>query len=243
MIEEDAEFAEAVRVRLGAGGPPDVGVCGCCGQAQLDSSGAHASCCALGEATAGHAAVRDSIFECASAADPSAEWEPVDLIPSRPRARPADVLTPAAIPGRVAALDVGITSPAVSLLRDAAEDMFRCKTGEREDSRAELEAQNIVYRPIVWTCFGRPHGAAESTLRAIARRAARRRGRTAAKAVLCQLRLAMSVCLARRAARMSLACWPRGAQPGVDEVAASAAAKHFDADPRADVDHGRELWF
>ncbi len=34
MIEDDREFMEeTVRVRLGAGGPPDVGMCGCCGRA------------------------------------------------------------------------------------------------------------------------------------------------------------------------------------------------------------------
>ena len=47
-------------------------------------------------------------------ADPSADWEPEGSVPSQPRARSADVLTSAAIPGRVAALDVGGTSPAAT---------------------------------------------------------------------------------------------------------------------------------
>ena len=68
ITEEDIGFIEAVRVRLGAGGPPDVALCGCCGKAQLDKAGRHASRCALGDATAGHNALLDSLIEFASAA-------------------------------------------------------------------------------------------------------------------------------------------------------------------------------
>eukprot|EP00973_Karenia_brevis_P088387 12256310-Karenia_brevis.AAC.1 len=192
VIEEDLEFVEAVRVRIGAGGPPDVAVCGCCGKHQLDTSGRHASCCALAEATRGHNAVRDVLFAYASEADPSTEWEPEDLVPSRPRARPADVLTPAAIPGRVAALDVGITSPAASSGEDATDAMYRRKVQEREGQRAELEAQNIVYRPLVWTCFGRPHSAAVDVIRAIAKRVARKRGGAKLSSVIRKMHAAIS---------------------------------------------------
>ena len=66
---------------------------------------------ALLESTAGHKAVRDCIYKFACGADPATEWEPQDLVPSRPRARPADVLTPAVFRGCVAALDVGIVAP------------------------------------------------------------------------------------------------------------------------------------
>ena len=54
IVEEEREFVETIRVRLGAGGPPDVGVRGCCNKAQLDTAGRHASWCSLGEATAAH---------------------------------------------------------------------------------------------------------------------------------------------------------------------------------------------
>ena len=197
------------------------------------------SCCALGEANNGHNAVRDCLYDFACTADPATEWEPEDLVPSRPRARPADVLTPAAIAGRVAALDIGITSPASAPGADAAEAMFVRKTGERESQRSELEAQNIVYRPVVWTCFGRPHAAAEAVVLAIAKRIARKRGRTSVKAVVRQMQLAFSVCIARRAARMSLACWPRG--PQADEAAvAETIAAHFDSDVATG---SREMFF
>ena len=237
VIEEETEFVEAVRVRLGAGGPPDVGLCGCCGKAQLDLSGGHASCCSLGEATAGHNALRDSLFGFACEADPASEWEPTDLVPSRPWARPADVLTPAAITGRVAALDVGVTAPAAARGEDATEQMFRRKLREREPERPELESQNIVYRPVVWTCYGRPHPAAVEVIRNIARRIARRRGRASQRAITMQIHAAFSVCIARRAARMSLACWPRDLHGGgAGVVAASAAHNHFAMAPGSSED-------
>ena len=98
---------------------------------------------------------------------------------------------------------------------------------EREPVRAELEAQNIVYRPVVWTCFGRPHTAAQEVVRAIARRIARRRGRVLQRAIAEQMRAAFSVCIARRAARMSLVCWPQHSP----SVAAANAQRHFELAP------------
>ena len=124
IVEDRNEFVEAVRVRLGGGGPPATSLCTCCGQRSLDRSGAHASCCAPGESTRGHNATRDVLYEFAAPADPSAEKEPEFLIPSRPRDRPADVLT-SAVPGCVAALDVGIASPAAAAAGDDAAQAMR----------------------------------------------------------------------------------------------------------------------
>ena len=138
----------------------------------------------------------------------------MELVSSRPRARSADVLTPAAIPGRVAALDIGITSLAAANGLDATEMMFRWKVEKRTDQHAELEAQNTEYRPLVWTCFGRPHHAVSNVLDCIAKRVARRKGCNAAS-VLRKLQCGISVCLARRAARMSLACWPLQLSNGI----------------------------
>ncbi len=242
VIEDDQEFVEAVRVRLGAGGPPDGGLCGHCGRSQLDRPGGHASCCAIGEANKGHDAIRDVVFEFASVADPATEWEPEDLVPSRPRARPTDVLTPAAIPGRVAALDIGVTSPASAPGGDAAEAMFSRKVAERESQRAELEAQNIIYRPMVWTSFGRPYSATTPVLTSLAKRVARKRGRTSTRAILRQIHQAIGVCIARRAARMSLACWPRAGHTDFDRHVAERIAANFDGDISRGLG-GSEMWF
>ena len=210
VIEEAREFVEAVRVRIGSCGPIDGGVCGYCGRVMLDASGGHCSCCAAGESTRGHNAIRDTLFDVSAAADDRAEKEPDDLVPSRPGLRLVDVLSFAAIPGRVAALDVGVASPySEGAGADAAASMYARKTGEREDIRDELAALNTVYKPMVWTTYGRPHAAAIDVLRRTAQRLSRRRGWGSQKAVLTQIHTAVSVALARRAARMSLACWPK----------------------------------
>ena len=204
-------------MRLGCGGPLEQSVCGSCGHVLLDCAGGHASCCAPGEATRKHHAVRDVIFEFSKTADDATEREPQDLVPSRPGLRPADVLSSAAIPGRVAALDVGVASPfSPSAGTDAAAHMFARKTGEREAIAGDLAKLNIVYRPVVFTTFGRPHAAASETLRYMARRVARRRGGASRKAILSQMEGAISVALARGAARMSLACWPAAAKAPPD---------------------------
>ena len=92
------EYVTAVRLRLGAAGPDEPAVCGRCGVSLLDASAAHALCCA--NAVVGHNAVRDELHAAASSCDPSAELEPLGLIPSHPTLRPADILTSAALPGR-----------------------------------------------------------------------------------------------------------------------------------------------
>jgi len=207
IIEDHEEYVEAVRIRLGAGGPIDGGICSNCGERSLDRGGGHATCCAIGESTRGHNALRDTVFTFAKIADPSAELEPENLIPSRPRDRPADVLT-AAVPGCVAALDIGVASPAAAAAGDdAAEAMWRRKVNEREDVRPELEQAGIQYRPFVFTAYGRPHPAASEAIKHIIKLAARRKG-FAAKALERQFRSNISTVLARRLARMSLSTWP-----------------------------------
>ena len=138
MIEEDREFVEAVRVRLGCGGPPDLARCACCSTHYLDTEGAHASGCSTGEATVGHNAIRDVVYTFCLEADAAPEKEPTDLVSSRPRARHADVFTSAATPGREGALDVGVTTPAVSPGGDALQDMYQRKLDERIFDIAEL---------------------------------------------------------------------------------------------------------
>ena len=114
---QNDEFVEAVRLRLGAAGPEEPVPCRICKNGVLDTSGSHALCCSLGEATRGHNAVREQLHKVASGADPASETEPLGLIPSNPALRPADVFTSAAAPGRLSALDVGICSPEQTALR------------------------------------------------------------------------------------------------------------------------------
>ena len=106
---------------------------------------------------------------------------------------------------------------------------------ERTLQLPELEAQGIKYRPMIWTCYGRPHADVISAMLRISKRAARRRGRTSERAVLTQLRLAVSVALARRAARMSLACWPHEVPAEkVVATAGEAVMQHFESNVEGD---------
>ena len=76
---QDEEFVEAVRFRLGDGGPSEPVACRSCKNGMLDTSGSHALCCPLGEATRGHNAVRNSLHKAAKSADSSAELSHLGL--------------------------------------------------------------------------------------------------------------------------------------------------------------------
>jgi len=66
----------------------------------------HALRGAQGESTCGHNQVRDVILKLAPLGNTRAASEPLSLISSRPLPRLADVLTSAAVPGSLAALNV-----------------------------------------------------------------------------------------------------------------------------------------
>ena len=173
----------------------------------------HALCCSLAEATRGHNAVRDQLHKAARAADSSAETEPLGLIASQPTLRPADVFTSAATPGRLSALDVGICSPeAAAAGDDCTEGMRQRKLNNYAAHLGELEAQNVVYEPVTWSAFGRPHPATTKVLRCLSRRTARRRGLVRPEVLQRRTEAAIAVEIWRRAARMAFACWPREAE-------------------------------
>ena len=67
-------------MRLAVGGPIEPVGCAYCGKATLDTTGAHASCCTLGEATRGHDAVRGVVYDFSCAADPLIEKKPRGLV-------------------------------------------------------------------------------------------------------------------------------------------------------------------
>lgn len=208
-VLQDDEFVEAVRLRLGAGGPSDAVPCALCG-VTLDAAGAHASCCAIAEATRGHNHVKHELHSLARKADSTAEEEPLGLIPHRPMLRPADVFTSAAHPGRLSALDVGIGSAeAEGAGSDCAEAMRLRKLSDYGEFLESMERQNIVYCPVTWSSYGRPHASTTSVIRAPSRLAARRRGWASAREVQARAEASIAVEIWRRAAKMSLACWPR----------------------------------
>ena len=70
------------------------GACAACQNGSLDTGAAHATCCAVGEATRGHNAVTTLVHAAAQSCDCTAEMEVPGLIPGTDL-RPADVLTSA----------------------------------------------------------------------------------------------------------------------------------------------------
>ena len=224
------EYLAAVRLRVGAHFTEEPVVCGACGKAVMDRCGAHALCCASAESTVGHYKVRDSVHELVALADPSAETEVEGLIPSRPYRRPADFLTSAARPGSLAALDIGVKAPdAVGAGDDCVEAMRRAKMAEYAAELPELEEQGVYYRPLIFSAYGRPHPDATAIMTTIAKRAARRRGVADHGLILRRAQVKVGVQLARRAARMVLACLP--------QLSASEAALLFGADPAGGAAH------
>ena len=108
--------------------------------------------------------MRDAALVLAHLADPTAAVETLGLIPSAPALRPADILTSAALPGRMAALDIGVTSPDAAGAGDGCCDaMYNRKRADYAAHLPDLEVRvGIAYRPMVWSAFGRAHPEAEA---------------------------------------------------------------------------------
>ena len=86
-----------------------------------------------------------------------------------PMLRPADILS-TAVSDCAAALDVGIASPdAAHADTDCTDSMSRAKKSKYAPYEAELARQNIQYRPIIFSAYGRPHPDAQKFLGALSR--------------------------------------------------------------------------
>ena len=107
------EYVDSVRFRLGCAGPAEPITCPPCNSGILDTGAAHASCCALSEATRGHNAVSSLIHAAAQQCDHTSEMEVPGLIPGTDL-RPADILTSALGNNAYTAPDVSICSPHAS---------------------------------------------------------------------------------------------------------------------------------
>ena len=196
-----AEWCTAVRIRLGASLAGPGSVCPACGVELGPCTCTHGLLCAQSEATRGHFAVRDAVLPLCHLADPHATCESPGLVPSRPLLRPADILSSAPLPGRLAALDVGVVSPdSASAGGDCCEAMWRRKKKTYQPFAHEFLA---VYIPLVWSAFGREHADTSAVLETLARAAARRRGLADHRPLLRRARCAIGVALVCRAVRMT----------------------------------------
>ena len=143
--------------------------------------------------------------------DSSSELEPEGLIPSHPLLRPADVLSGAFHNGRLAAVDVGVVCPfAAGSGLDCVQTMHDRKHLRMWPFWDELGSGAISYRPFVVSCWGRLHPDALQMLRNLAKRLARREGRSSQRVHLDRLLARVNVEVMRRAARMVRDCLPRG---------------------------------
>ena len=66
-------------------------LCGGCGRHFLDLRGKHALCCMGSATTTGHNRVRDTNTMGLAMADAGTVTEPLELVPSAPNLRPADI--------------------------------------------------------------------------------------------------------------------------------------------------------
>ena len=78
------KYATCVRLRLGAFLSAEPFLRERCGAAVVDRAGSHALCCAAPEGTRGRYAVRDALLPPVHLADPSAQTEVPELIPTNP---------------------------------------------------------------------------------------------------------------------------------------------------------------
>ena len=211
-----SDFALATRIRLGASLTDEPFVCPRCSHV-VGRTAYHGLCCANPQATHGHYEVRDHLLNAVRLADPAASTEEPELIASRPALRPADIFSSAAIPGGMAALDVGITSPdATGAGADCTEAMWRQKRSHYADHAGELRAIGVTYVPMVLSCYGRWHAESAAALDRVMVQASRRLGIACHRPLLRRARAAIGVAVWRRAAAMVRACLPK---PSREELA------------------------
>ena len=205
-LEAD-EYVDSVRFRLGCAGPAEPTTCAACNSGIMDTGAAHASRCALGEATRFHNAVSSLIHAAAQQCDHTSEMEVPVLIPGTDL-RPADVFT-SALGNAYTALDVSICSPHASEAGvDCTQSRVEAKLEHCGPHLPALLRQNISYTPIVWSAYGRPHPDTLTVLRSLSKSIARKRNIASAEVVFHRLHSSITLEIWRRSARQIRTCWP-----------------------------------
>ena len=198
---EPKEYVDSLRLHLGCAGPGEPVPCAACQSGSLDTGAAHATCCALSEATGGHNAVTALVHAGAQSCDCTAENEAPGLIPG------TDLTS--ALVNTNAALEISICSP------HAQQAGFRLHTDQiRGQTRLLRRAppfhlrQNISHTPIVWSASGRPHRDTLTVLRSLSKSTARKRNFVSAEVVYPKLHASITLEIWKRSARQIRACWP-----------------------------------
>ena len=96
----------------------------------------------------------------------------------------------------------------------------------------ELDAEGVAYKPLVWTCWGRPSPDAQAALRTLAFVAARRLGLADPRGLERRARALATAALWRRAAAMVTVCLRRTGPgelqellPGMDEACCGSGSE------------------
>ena len=168
----------------------------------------HALCCAIGESTAGHYTVVRALVDGLRVADSGVVTEVRGLVETS-SARPADVYTSAALPGRDAALDVTIAAQdAAGAGADCCATAFRGKLRKYAKLLGPLARENVGFRPMVWSAEGRSHPVVGRVLAYAADLATRKHPDACGKTFVQRWRREIAVAIQKRKARMFKACLP-----------------------------------
>lgn len=213
------QYILALRLRLGVPVTTYEGVAGCRECSKTFSAaeiGDHALCCAKGRSVMGHNRIRDHLADLARISDPGTATEVAvgeALLGDDDRAkRPADVLTCAAPFGggdSMAALDIGVSCPHSTDAIASRNDHLAAY-----DRRKRLKYSDIastagwVYKPVIISCFGRPHSDASTIISQLASAAARKYGLDSQATIEERWWRNCSTLLAMRTASMVSRCLP-----------------------------------
>ena len=201
------DFITAVRHRLGAELVSEPTCCRICGKL-MEVTVSHALCCAQGESTAGHYTVVRAVVDGLKVADSSVVTEVRGLVEDS-SARPADVYTKAALPGRDAALDITIAAQdAVGAGDDCCAKAFNRKLRKYARLLGPMARDGIGFRPMVWSAEGRPHPVVERIVGFASELAARKHPDASARAFAQRWRREIAVAIQKRLAGMVRACLP-----------------------------------
>eukprot|EP00929_Paragymnodinium_shiwhaense_P026577 TRINITY_DN1578_c0_g1_i1.p1 TRINITY_DN1578_c0_g1~~TRINITY_DN1578_c0_g1_i1.p1 ORF type:complete len:384 (+),score=60.22 TRINITY_DN1578_c0_g1_i1:335-1486(+) len=210
-ILKEADFTTAVKHRLGAHFTSEPVQCRVCGDL-MSTTASHALCCAPAESTAGHYTVVRATLDGLRVADSSAVTEVRGLVENS-TARPADIYTNAAIPGRDAALDITIVSQdALAAGEDCCATAFRRKIRRYRDLLEPLARDGVAFRPMVWSAEGRPHPVVGRVIAFASELASRKHPETSARSFAQRWRREIAVAIQKRLARMVQACLPAPSQ-------------------------------
>ena len=146
-----------------------------------------------------------------SLVDPSIQTEVRNLVGTRDR--PADILTWAAIPGKLTAIDVTIASQdAVQAGPDCCGAAYRRKVTRYSSILPALRRAGVTFMPMVFSAEGRQHPATTRMLHSTLKAMARKVDEAELQAIQRRWAHDIGVAIQRRKVSMIRACLPEQSQ-------------------------------